>query len=205
MTSPLEEVAATHQRLLTVIAALTDSQIAAPSRLPDWSRGHVLAHLTDAARARARVTEHALRGEEAAMWEPGERDAIIEATAGRTSAEHHAAFAESASQLEAVWSTVEDWSSYESNVFTRWRELWIHAVDLDVGVEPTAWEDAFASHVIDLFSQRLPAGYAVQATDLARTWGTGTVITGTGRELAGWLTGRESPVTGPDLGPWPKY
>lgn len=139
------------------------------------------------------------------MWEPGERDAIIEATAGRGADEHREAFAETASDLERVWATVEAWDGYESAVFTRWRELWIHLVDLDLGVETTAWGNAFSAHVIDLFSQRVPEGYAVRATDLCQTWGTGTVITGAGQDLAAWLVGRASSVSGPELGPWPTY
>ncbi|MFE2757473.1 maleylpyruvate isomerase N-terminal domain-containing protein, partial [Actinosynnema sp. NPDC059335] len=83
MEPPLAAVVRAHRRLLDVIAGLTDAAVAAPSTLPGWTRGHVLAHLADAARARARVVEHAARGERVAMWEPGERDAIIEATASR--------------------------------------------------------------------------------------------------------------------------
>lgn len=205
VTAPLGEVTAAHQRFLAAIADLTDAHVAAPSRLPGWTRGHVLAHLTDAARARARVVENALSGEQVAMWEPGERDAIIEATAGRDADQHREAFAETAAALERVWAAVEDWHVYEGAVFTRLREVWIHLVDLDVGVEPTEWDDAFSVHVIALFSQRLPNGHAVRATDLGRTWGMGTEIAGTAQGLAAWLLGRASTVTGPELGPWPTY
>lgn len=205
MIPPLAKVAAAHQRYLIMIADLTDAQITAPSRLPGWTRGHVLAHVTDAARARANVIEHGLRGEQVDMWLPGERDLIIDATAGRSAEQHREAFAESAAKLEHAWSTVRSWDAYESTVFTRWRELQIHLVDLDVGIERAEWDAAFVTHVVDLFSQRLPKGYALQATDLGQQWGDGTAIVGSGRDLAAWLLGRESPVTGPQLGPWPSY
>lgn len=39
-------------------------------------------------------------------------------------------------------ATVEDWDDYESAGFTRWREVWIHVVDLDLGVETTVWDNA---------------------------------------------------------------
>ncbi|GAB3928746.1 maleylpyruvate isomerase [Microlunatus endophyticus] len=206
MAPPFAEVAATHQRFLRLIPSLSDSEIAAASRLPGWTRGHVLAHLTDAARARARLIEHELRGEHVEMWAPGERNRIIEETAGRTASQHEQAFAESAMNLERVWSTVQDWDAYETTVFTRWRELLVHLVDLDVGVERTEWEDSFVIHVRDLFSRRLPDGSAILAGDLSRRWGTGTVVAaGGGRDLAAWLLGRESPVVGPELGGWPTY
>lgn len=90
-------------------------------------------------------------------------------------------------------------------MFTRWREVWIHLVDLDLGVETTAWDNAFSAHVIDLFSQRLPEGCAVRATDLRQTWGTGNMVTGAGHDVAAWLVGRPSTVSGHELGPWPTY
>ncbi|NUT46717.1 MAG: maleylpyruvate isomerase family mycothiol-dependent enzyme, partial [Saccharothrix sp.] len=104
MPPPLDEVAAAHRRLLEVIAELTDAQVAEPSTLPGWTRGHVLAHLSDAARARARFLEHAARGERVELWAPGERDAIIEATASRTAAGHRAATAEQSALLERAWA-----------------------------------------------------------------------------------------------------
>lgn len=206
MTPPIAEVAATHERFLSLIPTLTDAQILAPSRLPGWSRGHVLAHLSDAARARARVIEHELRGERADMWAPGERDQIINDTAGRSASQHEEAFAQSAMKLEQVWARVQHWNAYESTVFTRWRELLVHLVDLDAGVERTEWDDPFVIHVLDLFSQRLPDGSAIWADDLGQQWGHGTLITrGAGRDLAAWLLGRESPIAGPELGAWPIY
>jgi len=36
---------ASHDRLLVSVARLTDEDLRAPSRLPDWSRAHVVAHL----------------------------------------------------------------------------------------------------------------------------------------------------------------
>jgi maleylpyruvate isomerase len=211
VSPPIADVAAAHQRLRQVLAELTDDQVAQPSLLPGWTRGHVLAHLTDAARARSRVVERALRGEVVAMWEPGERDAIIDATASRTAAEHRTAIAMHADRLERAWAGVEDWSSFAPAVFTRLREVWIHLVDLDLGVRPAEWSVDLSCHTIDLLRQRLPDGVSLRATDVPRSWGTGAEVSGTVRDLAAWLADRipdEWPTSAaplPRLGPWPSY
>jgi maleylpyruvate isomerase len=216
---PTDAVAQAHRRLLQVIAHLTDAQVAEPSLLPGWTRGHVLAHLADAARARSRVVEHASRGELVDMWAPGERDAIIEATAGRSAAEHRVATAEHSDRLDRAWAGVEDWSPPTDPavvdpvpaVFTRWRELWIHMIDLDLGVRPTEWSVEFSCHTIDILQPRLPDDVSVRATDVQRTWGSGTEVTGGVRDLAAWLAGRVpdellvSAAPLPVLGPWPAY
>lgn len=219
MELPLGGVGEAHRRLVEAIAGMTDAQVAEPSPLPGWTRGHVLAHLADAARARARVVEHALRGEVVEMWAPGERDAVVEATASRTAAAHRAATAEHARRLEEVWAGVADWDAPVAGgavdlvpaVFTRWREVWIHLVDLDLGVRPADWGVDLACHVVDVLVPRLPEGCAVRADDVPRTWGSGVEVVGGVRDLAAWLAGREPgtrPVSEaplPELGPWPAY
>ncbi|GAA1275407.1 maleylpyruvate isomerase family mycothiol-dependent enzyme [Saccharothrix xinjiangensis] len=212
-----------HRRLAEVLDMLGDEQVGEPSLLPGWTRGHVLAHLSDAARARARVVEHALRGEVVELWEPGERDAVIEATAGRTAEEHRAAHAEHSRRLEEVWAGVEDWDAPVPGgdvdlvpaVLTRWREVWIHLVDLDLGVTPAEWGVEFSCHVLDVLSPRLPDGCRLRATDVEREWGAGATraggerVVGAVRDLAAWLAGREPRVALdgplPQLGPWPAY
>ncbi|MFD7654526.1 maleylpyruvate isomerase family mycothiol-dependent enzyme [Actinosynnema sp. NPDC059797] len=231
----LAGVVEAHRRLGEVLAGLGDGQVREPSLLPGWTRGHVLAHLNDAARARARVVEHALRGEAVALWEPGERDAIIEAAAGRTADEHRADHAEHSRRLEEVWAGVEDWDApvlggevdLVPAVFTRWREVWIHLVDLDLGVTPAEWGVEFSCHVVDVLRPRLPGGWGLRATDVERDWGraeervaevraaevrgleAGARVVGAVRDLAAWLAGREpvAPLAGPlpPLGPWPAY
>ena len=219
MKPPLDEVVRAHRRLLDAIADLTDAQVAEPSLLPGWTRGHVLAHLADAARARSRVIEHSARGERVAMWEPGERDAIIEATASRSADGHRAATAEQSERLERAWAGIADWSEPvdpdEADpvppVFTRRREVWIHLLDLDLGVRPAEWSADFAVHTIGVLRARLPAGVSLRATDVPRTWGAGTEVVGGVRDLAAWLAGRvpdEPPTSAaplPALGPWPSY
>ncbi|MGW1678893.1 maleylpyruvate isomerase family mycothiol-dependent enzyme [Saccharopolyspora sp. NPDC002376] len=220
MRLPLSAVVEGHQYLLEAISALTDEQVAAPSLLPGWSRGHVLAHLTDNARAFARVSAHALRGELVDAYDGGqqERDAIIEGLAGNNAEEHRARLARHSTALEAVWSQAaeSDWKrpvrfrngDLAGIVRMRWREVWIHLVDLDVGVGPDRWTPEFAHHAIDFLLPRLPDGFTLRDGD--RTWSTGpTEIAGRAHDLAAWLAGRTPQETPsgplPELGPWPPH
>ncbi|MFI0861583.1 maleylpyruvate isomerase family mycothiol-dependent enzyme [Streptomyces smyrnaeus] len=195
------------QRVLReLLADVDDDQVRAPSALPGWSRGHVLAHLTDNARMFARLAEHALCGERVPTYEGGqaERDAIIEATAGRTAAEHRAALAGHTRTLMAVWSraAAEDWrrpvafrdADIAATVFARWREVWIHMVDLDLGVGPADWPRQLAAHALDFLLGRLPHGICLVATDLDRRWHTGGEGTAPGHE--GTTPGHEGTTPG---------
>jgi uncharacterized protein (TIGR03083 family) len=86
-------------------SGLTDQRVAEASALPGWSRGHVLAHLADTARMFTRLAEYALRGELVAPYDGGmdERDAIIDAAAARSAAEHRAELARHTARLHTVW------------------------------------------------------------------------------------------------------
>jgi maleylpyruvate isomerase len=228
MQPPLAAVIEAHGRLERLVAGLDDQQVAEASALPGWSRGHVLAHLTDNARMFARLAEHALRGELVATYDGGmdERNAIIDATAGRSAAEHRAELAGRTAQLQAVWARTgdQDWSrpvtfrnaDLAATVWARWREAWIHMVDLELGVRPDDWPEDLAAHAIDFLLGRLPTGTRVRAEDVGRQWSVGdgppgTVVTGRVRDLAAWLAGRTpavSPVAAeglPALGPWPPH
>ncbi|MFG2024072.1 maleylpyruvate isomerase family mycothiol-dependent enzyme [Streptomyces sp. NPDC048825] len=228
MQPPVAAVVEAHATLERLLAGLNDQQVAEASALPGWSRGHVLAHLTDNARMFARLAEHALSGDLVAGYDGGvdERNAIIEATAGRSAAEHRAELATHTAALEAVWARADDmdWNrpvtfrnaDLAATVFARWRETWIHMVDLELGVRPDDWPEDLAAHAIDFLLDRLPAGTCLRAEDVRRQWSVGdgqpgTVVTGRVRDLAAWLAGRtpaSSPVAAeglPALGPWPPH
>ena len=69
MTAPAPEVllAGLHKASDVVasdVAKLSDEDVKAPSALPGWTRGHVLAHLTGISNAMARQLEYAARGDE---------------------------------------------------------------------------------------------------------------------------------------------
>ncbi|WP_284741218.1 maleylpyruvate isomerase family mycothiol-dependent enzyme [Amycolatopsis sp. RTGN1] len=213
---PAAAVAEAHSRLHRALEPLTDEQVREPSSLPGWTRGHVLAHVTDAGRALADLVENALRGVLVPLYDPKthDRDGIIEATASRPAEEHRRDLLRHSVRLEDAWARVTDWDQHvdyrdgklSSTVFARWREVWIHAVDLDVGVGLADWPDDFCGHAVDFLQDRLPDGVAARAGD--RRWGAGGAeVTGSLRDLAAWLSGRAA-GTGlagdlPDLGPWP--
>jgi maleylpyruvate isomerase len=227
MQPPVAAVIEAHRTLERLVAGVTDQQLAEASALPGWSRGHVLAHLTDNARMFARLAEHALCGGLVAAYDGGrdERDAIIEATAGRSATEHRAELATHTARLEAVWARAddEDWkrpvtfrnTDMGATVWARWREAWIHMVDLDLGLRSDDWPEGLATHAIAFLLGRLPAGTRVRAEDVRRQWSVGdrpvTVVSGRVRDLAAWLAGRTpavSPVAAhglPALGPWPPH
>jgi maleylpyruvate isomerase len=213
---PTAAVAEAHRRLHHALDPLTDERVREPSPLPGWTRGHVLAHVTDAGRALADLVENALRGVLIPLYDPAthDRDGIIEATAGRTAEEHRRDLLRHSVRLEGAWARVTDWDQtvdyrdgkLSSTVFARWREVWIHAVDLDVGIGVTDWPDDFSGHAVDFLAGRLPDGVAIRAGD--RRWGSGgREVSGCVRDLAAWLSGRAAgtELTGdlPDLGPWP--
>ncbi|MFJ4980749.1 maleylpyruvate isomerase family mycothiol-dependent enzyme [Streptomyces coeruleorubidus] len=227
MRAPVTEVIEAHRVLARLVGPLDDEQVRAASALPGWSRGHVLAHLADNARMFARLAEHALRGELVPAYDGGvdERNAIIEAGAGRSAAGHRAELACQTAELESVWARLgdTDWdrpvtfrnADVAATVYARWRETWIHMADLDLGVRPEDWPAELACHAIDFLLCRLPAGTGVRAEDVPREWSvgdrTGTMVTGRVRDLAAWLAGRTpatSPVAAeglPVLGPWPPH
>lgn len=150
MTSDLDrhvELAArAHQRLLADLDRLA-VDIAAPSRLPGWTKGHVLAHVVNSGVGHAGIFDAAARGEVVAQYPHGRegRAADIEAGATRPFAEQRDALRRSIWALEARWATSHwDGSGIAPSgavvpitdlPFLRLREVAIHHVDLDIGVE----------------------------------------------------------------------
>lgn len=137
-------------RLLTeALDALDDDGFAAPSLLPGWSRAHVVAHVARNAEALARLATWARTGRETPMYGSHEqRDADIEHSSRQPPAELRHDVATTAADLEQVFDALED-SAWGARVRVRqgtevaarvlpWlraREVWLHAVDLDVGAD----------------------------------------------------------------------
>ncbi len=221
MTAPVREVISAHRRFTAAVSGLTESDLAAPTALPGWTRGHVIAHVADGCRAFAELTEAALRGEIVSLFPGGvdERNERIEKLA--VAPDLPARLHDGIEPVEAAWSRAEpeDWhrpvrfrnGDLAGTVFARWRETWIHLVDCAVGVTPADWPVPFAAHAIDFLLVRVPPGVALVATDTGRRWGPddGVQVTGAVRDLAAWVAGRSpaGPVAGPpvELGPWPAH
>jgi uncharacterized protein (TIGR03083 family) len=194
------------ERLLTAVAKMDNASMAGPSRLPGWSRGHVLAHLARNADALVNVIEGR------PMYVSAEaRDADIERDAPRpldvqlTDVRESAARFQEAGAVPADWSrTVELRNGVTDTAarvpFRRWVEVELHHVDLGIGYELEDLPAEFVEREIDFLADRFrghPDVPATSLTDGTRAWGTGreagapeVTVTGSAPELLGWLAGR---------------
>ncbi|WP_405897221.1 maleylpyruvate isomerase family mycothiol-dependent enzyme [Streptomyces sp. NBC_00727] len=194
-------------RLLGATGKLDDAALAEPSRLPGWSRGHVVAHLSRNADALVNVLR------DLPMYADSEtRDRDIERDAPRSQAEQLADLTASATRFVAAAAEPADWSrtvtlrngvtdSASLMPFRRRGEVELHHVDLDVGYELEDLPDEFTAREIDFLAERFAGHPEVVSTavvdDTGRVWTTGggaeggpVAVRGTAPELLGWLSGR---------------
>jgi len=153
MTSIDDELAAVDRAWDVVhgsIAGITDQQARGASRLPGWTRGHVLTHYARSADGVRGCAESAARGEPAVQYPDGldGRERAIEAGSGRPVAELLSDATASQAALMTTWRHLpsDAWDvvaevptgqrSIAELVSVRRRELLVHLVDLDIGVEP---------------------------------------------------------------------
>src|SRR5690349_12696005 len=84
VSASLLEIDAASERLVVTVERLTDEDLRAPSRLPGWSRGHVLAHLARNADSCWNLLEWARTGAEYPQYPSDEtREAGVQANSGR--------------------------------------------------------------------------------------------------------------------------
>lgn len=190
------------QRCRELVDQLTDADAAAPSRLPGWTRAHLVTHLARNADALVNLLTWARTGVPTPMYaSAAQRGADIDAGAGRGADELRADLAGAAGRLaDAVRVMPDDaWSATvrtgqgrevpaDQVLWLRVREVWVHQADLDLGGTladlPGPLTDALLDEVTATFTGR-GTGPAVElrATDRPRVWrtGPGTVATsGTG-------------------------
>ncbi|MFK8910239.1 maleylpyruvate isomerase family mycothiol-dependent enzyme [Streptomyces sp. YS-3] len=196
------------ERLLTAAGKMDNAALAEPSRLPGWSRGHVLAHLARNADALVNV----LAGRP--MYESAEaRDADIARDAARPLDVHLADLRESAARFQEEGARSADWSrtvELRNGVldqaaripFRRLIEVELHHVDLGTGYELEDLPDEFVRREIQFLADRFSGHAALPPVTLTggnghtlRTGGTqGPAVTvgGPAWDLLGWLAGRRS-------------
>jgi maleylpyruvate isomerase len=194
------------ERLLSAAAKLDNADVTQPSRLPGWSRGHVLAHLARNADALVNV----LGGRP--MYVSGEaRDADIERDAPRPLDAQLADVRASAERFQETAAAPADWSrtvelrngvtdSASRVPFRRWVEVELHHVDLGIGYELEDLPAEFTEREIDFLADRFsghPDVPPTRLTDGTRAWSTGraadapeVTVRGTPADLLGWLAGR---------------
>jgi maleylpyruvate isomerase len=197
----IEACRAAHERIIATAAAVDEATARQPSRLPDWTVGHVLTHIARNADGHTHRLEGALRGADVPRYSGGMpvRDKEIEAGAGRPAAELTADIAESARRLEDTWQRSVDagWPNAgflgddkfptPGSPLRRLREVEMHHVDLGLGYEPTDWPDFYVDwelpHALSRLPQRIRNPHDA-------------------RRLLAWLTGRADRPADLELGPW---
>ncbi|WP_031036082.1 maleylpyruvate isomerase family mycothiol-dependent enzyme [Streptomyces sp. NRRL F-5650] len=196
------------ERLLAAVGKLDNASVTESSRLPGWSRGHVLAHLARNADALVNVLEGR------PMYVSGEaRDADIERDAPRPLAVQLADVRESAARFQEAGAATADWSrtvalrngvtdSASRLPFRRWAEVELHHVDLGIGYELEDLPEEFTGRETDFLAARFdghPDVPPTRLTDGTRAWRTGrkagtpeVTVTGSPADLLGWLAGRRA-------------
>lgn len=213
LEAALDEMAASTDRLLLAVDEISDEDLRAPSRLPGWTRAHVLTHIARNADGLANLAHAARTGEDRPMYAGGReaRDADIEAGAGRHLGDIRLDLGESAERLleafagfpeaglEREVAMLSGASAYGWEIpLLRVREVEIHHVDLGLAYSPDDWSPEFAARTLDqvapLFrvARECPVGL-LEATDGDGRWevaADGPRLSGPRTALAAWLTGR---------------
>jgi maleylpyruvate isomerase len=198
-------------RLLAAVRKLDDASLAEPSKLPGWTRGHVLAHLARNADALVNV----LAGRP--MYPSAEaREADIERDAPRPPAVQLEDLRTSAARLDEAMAalTGEEWGATvelrngvtdlaSSIPFRRRIEVELHHVDLGIGYELEDMPASFTDRELENMARRFSGHPGVEPVELrapdgrvlrtGRAAGEGepaVTVAGSPTALVGWLTGR---------------
>ncbi|MGP3963765.1 maleylpyruvate isomerase family mycothiol-dependent enzyme [Nonomuraea sp. 3N208] len=151
------ELATATARLLATAASLSDADLAAPSLLPGWTRGHVLAHVAQNAGSHLNLLTWARTGVRIPQYASLQaRAAEIEATAARPAARLLADLENGAARLATAIRELpeEAWSAQVEGMrppphpawyvlVRRLREVGFHHVDLDAEYGPADWPERF--------------------------------------------------------------
>lgn len=230
VSSAFDALTASTSRLQRTIEHLSDEQVAQPSLLPAWTRGHVLSHLARNADAMTHLVDWARTGVPTPMYPSRERrDADIEAGAHRSAAELASDVAQSHGRLSAALATLSDdqwqttirWGSGRESPASlipvlRRVEVEVHHVDLHLDytlahLPEDLVEWMLADAAVELSERDDIGGFVMTGNDDEGRWTVGDggpEITGTPPSLLGWVIGRthgiglHSDAPLPELGPW---
>jgi maleylpyruvate isomerase len=212
-------------RLLELVEGMDDASARGASALPGWTRGHVLSHLARNADALVNLLTWARTGVEHPMYaSKADRDIDIEEGAPRSLWLLEQDIVAACGRFSAAATGLGDtaWQAEVTMTLGRvvrasavpWKrvsELWVHMVDLDLGL---SFSDVPVEIAERLIGEALAFyggdGPSVHLTVGDRSWdiaGAGPVhaVTGTPGGALAWVTGRGAAgVTGdvPDLPAW---
>ncbi|WP_449061266.1 maleylpyruvate isomerase family mycothiol-dependent enzyme [Planomonospora algeriensis] len=211
------ELSASTERLLGTAASLSDADVPEPSRLPGWTRGHLLTHLARNADSLVNLTRWAGTGVETPQYpDLRTREAEIEAGAARSAKEQLADLEESSARLAAAFRDLpaEAWSAVVSGtrppehpawylLVRRLRETEIHHVDLGAGYTCADWPEVFVRRelhdaMVCWPKEQSPVSEIVVEETIDdylhhqvwRDLGSGPVVQGDPWALLSWVTGR---------------
>ncbi|WP_406025836.1 maleylpyruvate isomerase family mycothiol-dependent enzyme [Nocardioides sp. NBC_00850] len=192
--------------LTSAIDDLDSSAFDGDSQLPGWTRKHLVGHVAANADALGNLISWAETGVEKRMYASTEqRNADIEAAATRPAEELRSWYLRGAAELDAAMDrlTPDQW---EHEVITaqlvtrkasdvpwmRAREVFVHAVDLGVGITFADLPDDF----LLALAGEIRTKRGLSDDDLLG-------VEGPLPEVAAWLAGRPHDlVDAPTLGPW---
>jgi maleylpyruvate isomerase len=185
-----------------------------PTLLEDWNLAQLVAHVNSNARALVNLTNWARTGVESPMYESNDKRARDIDEGAKRSLEFlieafHASSTEFSEAIRSLSPEQLDFMVLSARgreipvseaVWIRIREIWIHAVDLGVGIGfsrfPTSLLDALMEDVTHSFSVREnPPPVELTATDVSNSWktarsGTTVIVEGRESDLLAWLVGR---------------
>jgi len=208
----LDELAEASRRLVRTVDGMAESAYAEPSLLPDWTRGHVVAHLALNAEGLAAALRGLTEGRSVPMYASQEaRDGDI-ATLGAAGPEAIrrrllgavtdytqavAAVPEEAWDVEIDRTPGKRAFKARAVVDMRHREVEIHHADLGLSYTHADWPPTFSARLIGAMTKEgLDDPLTVHAADLDRSWHLGpegqggATVTGTAADLGWWMTGR---------------
>ncbi|MFB7456138.1 maleylpyruvate isomerase N-terminal domain-containing protein [Streptomyces sp. NPDC056188] len=189
--------------MLVAVAGLDEAGFSAPSVLPEWTRGHLVAHVAANADALCNLVHWAATGEETPMYASAEERAAGIAKGPALSADQLRTWlTTSARRLAEGLDGLTD-EQWQHKVVTaqgrtvpatelpwmRAREVCVHAVDLGAGVV------TFAD---------LPKGFLTAlVAEISAKRGLTELPDGPLPEVAAWLAGRPHLLAdAPEFGPW---
>ncbi|GDX32378.1 maleylpyruvate isomerase [Actinomycetes bacterium] len=202
--------------LIATVNAMRPAQVGEPSLLPDWSRGHVLAHIDGNALGLARLVRWAIDGNRRAMYiSPEVREGDIQLHASRSLLQHQLAITQSAAQFADEYARLSPEQleteielrdgrivKARSLLKLRLQEVAIHHLDLNIagtfGPEqwPAAMVEQLLPEVVRDFQARaeLSLGWIeiIGGTRYEMDAGSKIGVCGSATGLLAWLLGRSS-------------
>lgn len=214
-------------RYLRILDTLTEAGRRAPSVLPGWTRGHVVAHVACNGLATAAVLDEMRRGQDPTFYESADRrtadiEELATADLGRLRTVSLEAAGRCHEAVDAVldhadpqrrartFPDAERTMDVRETVLSRWREVEIHHADLAGGYGPADWPTVFTDYLLEVVvadrGQECDLLLVTPERDIPVGSGEGLRVEGMPAGLAWWLLGRPPvpELTGrlPALSPW---